>query len=97
MAQFVSTSLALLLAAPLVAFAKPIASSTTFRSHSSSANTTAVSIGPLETTGIAPGVAVKTGTELRILPVGDSITVGFEDPNGDGYRFELLTDLSGEL
>ena len=52
---------------------------------------------PLETTGVGKGIAVKAGTELRILPIGDSITVGFEDPSGDGYRFELFNDLSGEF
>ncbi|PNP41723.1 hypothetical protein TGAMA5MH_06316 [Trichoderma gamsii] len=46
----------------------------------------------------APGVRVKPGTELRILCVGDSITVGFlSDKNGgdgNGYRLELRNDLS---
>ena len=46
------------------------------------------------------GKEVKPGTELRILPVGDSITVGFlSDRNGgdsDGYRRQLKSDLSRE-
>ena len=49
---------------------------------------------------IKAGEAVKKGTELRILPVGDSITVGFlSDRNGgdgNGYRGQLKEDLSGE-
>lgn len=48
----------------------------------------------------APGVRVKPGTELRILCVGDSITVGFlSDKNGgdgNGYRLELRNDLSSK-
>ncbi|UZP45216.1 hypothetical protein NXS19_013028 [Fusarium pseudograminearum] len=47
-----------------------------------------------------PGEAVKRGTELRILPVGDSITVGYlSDRNGgdgDGYRRQLKKDISGD-
>jgi hypothetical protein len=54
---------------------------------------------PLETIGVAPGKGVKPGTELRILGVGDSITVGYrsDENGGDGnsYRGELLDDLSG--
>ncbi|OIW24797.1 family 3 carbohydrate esterase, partial [Coniochaeta ligniaria NRRL 30616] len=48
------------------------------------------------------GQPVKPGTELRILPVGDSITVGFESNDmedgvtgdGNGYRLELRNDLA---
>ncbi|KAH7303224.1 hypothetical protein B0I35DRAFT_498648 [Stachybotrys elegans] len=47
-----------------------------------------------------PGMSVKEGTKLRILPVGDSITVGFlSDRNGgdgNGYRGRLRDDLSGD-
>ncbi|KAL0929864.1 uncharacterized protein CTRU02_215073 [Colletotrichum truncatum] len=46
------------------------------------------------------GKSVKEGTKLRILPVGDSITVGFlSDRNGgdgNGYRGQLKNDLSGD-
>lgn len=46
------------------------------------------------------GEAVQTGTELRILCAGDSITLGtFSDTNGgdgNGYRLQLRDDLSGE-
>lgn len=46
------------------------------------------------------GKAVKKGTKLRILPVGDSITVGFPSEknggDGNGYRGQLKKDLSGE-
>lgn len=45
------------------------------------------------------GEPVKKGTKLRILPVGDSITVGYlSDRNGgdgNGYRGQLKKDLSG--
>lgn len=47
-----------------------------------------------------PGVPVKPGTELRILCVGDSITVGLlSDKNGgdgNGYRLELRNALSSK-
>ena len=49
----------------------------------------------LQTTGVRPGIAVKPGTELRILPIGDSLTVGFESSDNNGYRAALLQDLSG--
>ncbi|KAI8721439.1 SGNH-hydro domain-containing protein [Fusarium sp. LHS14.1] len=46
------------------------------------------------------GEPVKKGTKLRILPVGDSITVGYlSDRNGgdsNGYRGQLKKDLSGD-
>ena len=35
------------------------------------------------------------GTELRILPLGDSITDGFASSDGNGYRIGLQEDLSG--
>ncbi|KAK2616056.1 hypothetical protein N8I77_002767 [Diaporthe amygdali] len=48
--------------------------------------------------GTKPGKAVKPVTELRILCVGDSITVGFlsdqDGGDGNGYRLRLLDDLS---
>jgi hypothetical protein len=44
-----------------------------------------------------PGQTVKSGTELRILCVGDSITVGFRSDkdggDGNGYRLQLRDDL----
>lgn len=47
--------------------------------------------------GTNPGRSVKPDTELRILCVGDSITVGFlSDKNGgdgNGYRLKLRNDL----
>lgn len=43
------------------------------------------------------GKEVDGGTKLRILPVGDSITVGFpSDGDGDGYRRQLRDNLSGK-
>lgn len=51
--------------------------------------------------GTKAGKEVKPGTKLRILGVGDSITVGFlSDRNGgdgNGYRRQLRDDLSGKL
>lgn len=43
----------------------------------------------------APGTPVKPGIELRILPLGDSITWGYRSSDGNGYRLKLLNDLSG--
>ncbi|KAM3517488.1 hypothetical protein NHJ13051_008947 [Beauveria bassiana] len=46
-----------------------------------------------------PGRKIESGVELRILPVGDSITVGFGSEiggDGDGYRRQLRDDLSGK-
>ena len=53
--------------------------------------------GPtLQYTNTAPGTAVKPGTKLRILCVGDSITVGHSSSHGNGYRSKLLEDLSSK-
>ena len=43
----------------------------------------------------AMGTDVDPGTELRILPLGDSITYGFQSTDGNGYRLRLQEDLSG--
>ncbi|KAI3557278.1 hypothetical protein CABS03_11863 [Colletotrichum abscissum] len=52
----------------------------------------------INSTAVAPGQAVKPGTKLRILGVGDSITVGFlserDGGDGNGYRLKLQQDLS---
>jgi len=53
----------------------------------------------LEYKGREPGGPVKPGTELRILCVGDSITVGYPNDigpgaDGNGYRLELRNSLS---
>ncbi|KAI3392227.1 hypothetical protein diail_5982 [Diaporthe ilicicola] len=54
--------------------------------------------GVLRYKGSKPGKAVKPGTELRILCVGDSITVGFlsdqDGGDGNGYRLRLRDNLS---
>lgn len=50
----------------------------------------------LERRDVAPGTPVDPGTELRILPLGDSITWGFASPDGNGYRLRLFNDLSGD-
>ncbi|RFU73682.1 hypothetical protein TARUN_8577 [Trichoderma arundinaceum] len=53
---------------------------------------------PLTFRNTSPGKAIKPGIELRILPVGDSITYGFLSDqiggDGDGYRLRLREDLS---
>ncbi|KAI5460565.1 SGNH hydrolase-type esterase domain-containing protein [Mariannaea sp. PMI_226] len=53
---------------------------------------------PLNRTNVRPGTAVKPGTELRILCVGDSITWGSlsdrDGGDGNGYRLQLWEDLS---
>lgn len=46
------------------------------------------------------GQKIANGLDLRILPVGDSITVGFGSEiggDGDGYRRQLRDDLSGTV
>lgn len=40
---------------------------------------------------------MTNGTKLRILPVGDSITVGWLGDVHNGYRKQLRSDLSGKL
>ncbi|KAF2158456.1 carbohydrate esterase family 3 protein [Zasmidium cellare ATCC 36951] len=42
----------------------------------------------------APTAAIPT--ELRILPLGDSITWGYASPDGNGYRLKLLDDLTAD-
>jgi len=39
--------------------------------------------------------AVAQGIELRIQPLGDSITYGTKSSDNNGYRLQLLNDLSG--
>jgi hypothetical protein len=55
---------------------------------------------PLAFKNTPPGKAIKPGTELRILPVGDSITYGFlsnqDGGDGNGYRLRLREDLSSK-
>lgn len=43
-----------------------------------------------------PGKSIKNGIKLRILCVGDSITAGFGDTDGNGYRQQLRKDLSSK-
>lgn len=50
---------------------------------------------PLQYGNAPAGQPVKPGTTLRILPVGDSITVGHLSSDGNGYREKLKNDLSG--
>ncbi|KAG7411339.1 Multidomain esterase [Fusarium oxysporum f. sp. rapae] len=46
--------------------------------------------------GTQPGKVVQDGVKLRILSVGDSITVGYgKGTDGNGYRKRLRKDLSG--
>ncbi|KAF4872145.1 hypothetical protein CGCSCA1_v008698 [Colletotrichum siamense] len=55
---------------------------------------------PLKFKGTKPGQAIKPGTTLRILGVGDSITVGFlsdlDGGDGNGYRMKLRQNLSND-
>ena len=52
-------------------------------------------IAALWALGSAVGTDVAPGTELRILPLGDSITYGIQSTDGNGYRLRLQEDLSG--
>lgn len=45
---------------------------------------------------VDPGVAIKPDTELRILCIGDSITVGIGGSQRNSYREELKEHLSGK-
>ncbi|SCV53587.1 related to acetylxylan esterase [Fusarium fujikuroi] len=48
--------------------------------------------------GTPPGKAVQDGVKLRILSVGDSITVGFgKGKDGNGYRKRLGKNLSSKM
>lgn len=59
-------------------------------------SSTATVRAPLEMTGIASGLPVDTRTELRILPVRDGITAGYEATSGlNGYHLELQHDIPG--
>ncbi|KAL7920056.1 carbohydrate esterase family 3 protein [Trichoderma austrokoningii] len=55
---------------------------------------------PLTFKNTPPGKAIKPGTELRILPVGDSITYGFlsnlDGGDGNGYRLRLRENASND-
>ncbi|KAI3544900.1 GDSL-like Lipase/Acylhydrolase [Colletotrichum abscissum] len=48
----------------------------------------------LEYKATPAGQVIKDGVKLRILPVGDSITVGYLSSDGNGYRLKLDEDLS---
>ncbi|KAL0929543.1 GDSL-like Lipase/Acylhydrolase [Colletotrichum truncatum] len=49
----------------------------------------------LEYKGVAPGQVIKEGVELRILPIGDSITVGWSSFDKNGCRLKLRENLFG--
>jgi hypothetical protein len=55
----------------------------------------------LQLTGTPGELQVAGGTDLRILTVGDSITVGYlsnqDGGDGNGYRLKLRDDLSRKL
>ncbi|EQB55684.1 GDSL-like Lipase/Acylhydrolase [Colletotrichum gloeosporioides Cg-14] len=54
----------------------------------------ALAADSLNYTGAAAGQVIKDGVELRILPVGDSVTVGYLSTDGNGYRLKLQENLS---
>jgi lysophospholipase L1-like esterase len=45
----------------------------------------------------APGTPVKPGTKLRILCIGDSITVGVGSSHGNAWRARLRENLSSKM
>ncbi len=44
----------------------------------------------------SPAIA-QTNTNLRIMPLGDSITAGLHSSTGNGYRGPLVADLAGQV
>jgi lysophospholipase L1-like esterase len=50
----------------------------------------------LLTLAASPAIAQST-TNLRIMPLGDSITAGFQSTTGNGYRGDLVTALSSQV
>ena len=44
----------------------------------------------------ASASAATSGPALRIMPMGDSITEGYQSSTGNGYRQQLWNDLTGE-
>ncbi|KAL0935641.1 GDSL-like Lipase/Acylhydrolase [Colletotrichum truncatum] len=48
----------------------------------------------LEYKNTAAGQVIKEGVKLRILPIGDSITVGYQSSDKNGYRQRLQENLS---
>jgi hypothetical protein len=45
---------------------------------------------------VAAGKAIRPDTELRILCIGDSITVGYGSSDSNGYRETLKANLAGD-
>src|ERR1700712_4085517 len=48
-----------------------------------------------DSTLVGQPIGNRNPVPLRILPLGDSITFGFLSTDGNGYRQDLLTMLSG--
>ncbi|KAL9601531.1 MAG: hypothetical protein Q9219_002483 [cf. Caloplaca sp. 3 TL-2023] len=48
-----------------------------------------------QTTNLHSRANIGNGVELRILPLGDSITNGFQSTDNNGYRLSLQRDLAG--
>lgn len=48
-----------------------------------------------QTTGVGPTILTANTTDLRLMPLGDSITQGYQSTTGDGYRLTLQADLTG--
>ncbi|KAI4263408.1 MAG: hypothetical protein L6R42_001439, partial [Xanthoria sp. 1 TBL-2021] len=44
---------------------------------------------------LATRANIANGIELRILPLGDSITSGFQSTDNNGYRLGLQRELAG--
>ncbi|CAM1503170.1 Fc.00g079460.m01.CDS01 [Cosmosporella sp. VM-42] len=59
---------------------------------------TAASVAPLRTRSLSPRDAIAGGVDLRIMPVGDSITHGYQggsiNKDGNGYRLQLWNDIT---
>lgn len=58
-----------------------------------SSNTLTLTVGAGSGSGPGGGTSSPGAIPLRLLPTGDSITWGYADPTGNGYRLSLLSQL----
>lgn len=49
----------------------------------------------MHTANVYPRANIGNGVELRVYPLGDSITNGYQSSDDNGYRIGLQRDLAG--